>query len=253
MQPPMYESQKDKMTGPDMLDLFQCPEVLHPDLRGHYRDGPIGKMLHHPMIINVMTIPGHHKADNLMYLHRKEKVEQSWLENNWKRYIALHERPYRAEALQRVLLEGGLPIDQPTTWQLIKAVWLDSENVHEHDRFWTEIWKNAKAELTLDRKEQVAFDKLLTMVPVWHGPEREDGRTLGLSWTTNKGVAEWFAQRFARLNHRRAYIAAGVVPKEHVKAFLLSRNEYEIIAFPEKVDQVVVEACSGKGVHPSQS
>lgn len=94
-------------------------------------------MLHHPLIINVMILPGHHKADNIMYLHRKEDAEQSWHRKNWGRYVALHERPYRAEALQRVQFEGGLLFDQPATWRLIKAVWIDSENVDEHDQFWS--------------------------------------------------------------------------------------------------------------------
>ncbi|AIC29738.1 hypothetical protein IE4771_PB00003 (plasmid) [Rhizobium etli bv. mimosae str. IE4771] len=35
----------------------------------------------------------------------------------------------------------------------------------------------------------MAFDELPNMVPVWHGLEREDGKTLGLPWTTDKGVA----------------------------------------------------------------
>lgn len=248
----MDENQKETTAAAMTLELFQCPEALHPDLQRHFRDGPVGKMLHHPLIINVMTLPGYHKADNLMYLHRKDKAEQSWHKKDWNGYIALHERPYRAEALQRILFEGGLPFDQPSTWQLIKAVWIDSENVHEHDRFWAATWKKAKSTLTLDIKEQAAFDELPDMVPVWHGLERKNGRILGLSWTTDKGVAEWFAQHFARFNRRRAYIAAGVVRKEHVKAYLLNRGEHEIIAFPDKIDQVVVEPCTGKGVHPSR-
>jgi len=177
----MHENQKETKAVDDVLDLFKSPEALHPDLRSHFRDGPVGKMLHHPLIINVITLPGHHKADNMMYLHRKEEAEQSWHKKYWSRYVFLHERPYRAEALQRVLFEGGLPFHQQVTWQLIKAVWIDSENVHEHDQFWTSTWNKAKSELTLDAKEQVAFDELPNMVPVWHGLEREDEKTLGLS------------------------------------------------------------------------
>lgn len=107
--------------------------------------------------------------------------------------------------------------------------------------------------MTLDVRERVAFDELPNMVPVWHGLEREDDRTLGLSWTTDKGVADWFAQRFARFNRRPAYIAGGLVHKQHVKAYLLGRGEHEIIAFPDKVDQIVVEPCTSRGVHPSRS
>lgn len=78
MQSPMHDDQKETMAAADPLDFLQCPETLHPDLQRHFRDGPVGKMLHHPFIINVMTLPGHHKADNMMYLHRKEEAERSW-------------------------------------------------------------------------------------------------------------------------------------------------------------------------------
>lgn len=249
----MHENQQETTANADALDFLQCPEALHPDLQPHLRDGPAGKMLHHPLLINVMTLPGHHKADNMMYLHRRQAAEQSWQTQNWTRYVVLHERPYRAEALQRVLSAAGLSFDQRATWQLIKAIWIDSENVHEHDQFWAATWNKAASKLTLDAREQAAFDDLPDRVPVWHGMEREDGRTLGLSWTTDKGVAEWFAQRFARFNHRPASIAAGLVRKEHVKAFLLGRGEHEIIAFPDKIDHVVVELCTSTGVRPARS
>lgn len=249
----MQDHHTEATAAASELEMFQCPEALHPDLQPYFVDGPVGKMLHHRFVINVMTIPGRHKADNTMYLHRKDEAERSSLEKDWRRYIACHERPYRAEALQRVLAEGCLPLEQPATWQLIKAVWIDSENVDEHNKFWTTIWEKASLEMTLDLGERSAFDKLPDPVPVWHGLEREDCVGLGFSWTTDMGIAEWFAQRFARFNHRQACIAAGAVRKEHVRGFLLSRGEYEIIVFPDKVDQVTVKPCTGRGIHPSRS
>ncbi|MBY3136505.1 hypothetical protein [Rhizobium laguerreae] len=237
----------------NFVDDFSCREELHADLRDHVRKGPIGKMLHHPLIINVMLPAGYHKADNHAYRHRKQEVERFWREKNWRGYITLHERPYRAEALERVLFDGELALDHQATWHLIKSVWIDSENVEEHDEFWKDIWPEAKLDVTLNTKELAAFHNLPNMVPVWHGLERDDSKALGFSWTTHKGVAEWFAQRFARLNRRPAYIAAGYVSKQHVKAYLLSRGEHEIIVFPDNVEQVRVEPCTAKGIHPSES
>ncbi|NEJ84140.1 hypothetical protein GR268_47770, partial [Rhizobium leguminosarum] len=134
--------------------------------------------------------------------------------------------------LERVLFDGELALDHQATWHLIKSVWIDSENVEEHDEFWKDIWQEAKLDVTLNTKELAAFHNLPNMVPVWHGLERDDSKALGFSWTTHMGVAEWFAQRFARLSRRPAYIAAGYVSKQHVKAYLLSRGEHEIIVFP---------------------
>jgi len=81
-------------------------------------------MLHHPLIVNVAMLPGRHKADNLMCLGRREEAERSWRNRDWPRYISIHERPYRAYALKRVLVEAGLPFENRTTWKLIKAVWI---------------------------------------------------------------------------------------------------------------------------------
>lgn len=247
----MEKNEKRKAAPSEWMDFMQTPEPLHPDLHSHFRDGPAGKMIHHPLMINVMPLPGHHKADNMVYLHRKQEAELCWSEKNWNGYIAIHERPYRAEALRRVLTDGHLTLDQPATWKLIKAVWIDSENVHEHDQFWSMIWAQARSDLTLNVEEREIFVRLPDLVPVWHGLEREDGRVLGLSWTTDKGVAEWFAQRFARFNRRQAYIAAGVVPKENIRAFLLARGEFEVIAFPNAIDEVVVTPTTSSGTHPS--
>jgi hypothetical protein len=248
----MTEIQSEKPVHDDLTELYHHPEALHPDLTAHFRDGPVGKMIHHPLLINVMTIPGHHKADNLVYCHRKNQVAQSWRDKDWSSYIALHERPYRAEALQRILSKTDLPVDPQVTWKLIKAVWTDSENVDEHDRFWKSLWKIATTELTLDIDERKAFDELPDPVPVWHGLERKDREHLGVSWTTDKGIAEWFAQRFARSNKRPAFIASGFVSKEHVRAYLLGRGEREVITFPEKVLKIVVEECKSSGHYPSR-
>ncbi|MEK1896212.1 MAG: hypothetical protein AAAB20_23555 [Rhizobium sp.] len=65
-------------------------------------------------------------------------------------------------------------------------------------------------------------------------------KELGFSWTTDEKAARWFASRFAERHNRDAYLATGTVRKRDVKAYLLSRNEYEIIAFPAMVNDVKI-------------
>ncbi|RYG92521.1 MAG: hypothetical protein EON58_18495 [Alphaproteobacteria bacterium] len=219
------------------------PQELHSDLTDHVRDGSMGKMLHHPLLINILLVPGHHNEDNQVYLHRKAAAERARVTGNWSEYVFWHERPYRAEALRRVLASEKLPLQKPASWKLIKSVWTDSENVQQHDEFWASLWAKTDPRVTFNAAERKALDKLPEMIPIWHGLERNDDRELGYSWTTDKAIARRFAERFAGFHERAPYLAAGRVRKEAVKAYLLERGESEIIAFPEEIERVAITRC----------
>jgi hypothetical protein len=90
-------------------------------------------------------------------------------------------------------------------------------------------------------EEVEAFHILPDRIPIWHGMERDDPETLGFSWTTSYKVAKWFADRMALLNNRPPFLASGFVKKEHVKTYMLDRGEFEIIAFPEDVEDILIE------------
>lgn len=121
----------------DLAEQHHKLAALHPDLISHLRDGPVRKIIHRPLLVSVTTIPGYHKADNTRYRHRRDGVAQSWRDRDFSNYIALHERRYGAEAIQRVLSMTDLLVDPPATWKLIKAAWIDRENVDEYDLFLT--------------------------------------------------------------------------------------------------------------------
>ncbi len=62
----------------------------------------------------------------------------------------------------------------------------------------------------------------------------------GLSWTTNKGTAEWFAKRFLK-SGERGYVFSGQIAREDVIAQFNSRNESEIVCDWKKIKDVKVE------------
>lgn len=236
-----------------LLDLkAQMTAELHPDLVPYLLTGPIGQMIKHPLINEICVIPGMHGHTNRLYEQRKQACATAWKLRDWPRFVFKHERPWRAEALEQCIHLGRLPLDSRTSWQLIKHVWTDSENVDENDDFWAGIWEHANAPMSMNKRERKAFEALPDPVPVWHGLERDDADELGFSWTTSEKVGIWFARRFGTMKSRKSYLASGFVPKAMVRAYILDRSEFEIIAFPEDVDGVKIrmETRPQGGRHP---
>jgi hypothetical protein len=86
----------------------------------------------------------------------------------------------------------------------------------------------AKIHLTemLGPAERVFYEALTDPIPVWRGCER--GRERGLHWTTNRALAEDFAQGKRCINKNPTLVAAEI-PKQHVFAVFTSRQEDEVV------------------------
>lgn len=219
----------------DLLDDVKAD--LHPDLAPYVRPGPISEWVHHPLVV-AMYSPGLAGWINKAYVQKRDALAQAADEGNLSTYVWLHERPYRASALKALEVLGLLDLDTAGAWKLVKAVWIDSENVQEEDRFWRGLWMDERARLAMSEEEAVALAKLPDPIPVWHGLERRTRFQLGYSWTTARDTAVWFARRFALLQDRPAWLAKGVAPKHAVRAYLLDRGEAEIIIAPAHVEKI---------------
>lgn len=209
---------------------------LHPNLVGFLREGPMSGMvfLHHKYVVTLAMPDGLWGAVNRRYEHVREEVAEARAERNWHGYVFSHERAYRIDALIEIIESGDLKLNAKG-WRLIHEVWIDSENVQEYDEFWSDLWALDGTRLGMLKREKNALQKLGDPITIWHGLERYDEEELGFSWTTSREVALRFAERFARLHNRDAYLASGKVAKADVKAYLLTRSEFEIIAFPDTV------------------
>jgi hypothetical protein len=69
-------------------------------------------------------------------------------------------------------------------------------------------------------------------VPVWRGCEQ--GRERGLHWTTYRVVAERFAGGLRCINPRPTLVSA-LIPKRHIFAVFLERQEHEIVLDPRRL------------------
>jgi hypothetical protein len=80
--------------------------------------------------------------------------------------------------------------------------------------------------------EHSFFVGLPDLAPVWRGCER--GRERGLSWTTDRAIAEGFAQGKRCVNKYPTLVRAEI-PKQHIFGVFVKRDESEIALDPRRI------------------
>lgn len=190
----------------------------------------IGPFIKHPFV-NTMYMHGLEKMYNEQFDYKQQEVPKARTERQWHRYLFLHERPWRYEALVEVADE----MTDPEFWECVRDVWIDSENIRENAEEWDELLRTERpgTEHLMEPEEREALAALPDEFVVWQGHtiDRDDG----WSWTTRRATATWFAQRFADFEQSEAVVTRGTVQRVDVLAYLLGRNEYEILIDPERV------------------
>lgn len=84
-------------------------------------------------------------------------------------------------------------------------------------------------------EERAWLDSMGPVIRVYRGCEA--GRLRGLSWTTDLDVARGFAVSRRTVNKRPTLVSA-LIPKDHVLALFLDRQEYEVVVDPRRLRQV---------------
>jgi hypothetical protein len=113
----------------------------------------------------------------------------------------------------QIFLDAGNDCDAPWPWRSMIA----------------SLLRRALTEVNLvdclEPAERAYYIALPELVPVWRGCER--GRERGISWTTDRAVAEKFATGKRCLNREPTLVRAEI-PKPHVFGIFLDRKESEI-------------------------
>jgi hypothetical protein len=186
-------------------------------------------MLRHPLL------PQRPYDERFAALYNRElQIKQADLEaakasHNWPKVIWLHERPFRATALQSIANE--MPDSQ--FWAMVAEVWLDADNTYDERSRWTTIWTSPRGHrdhvMTVD--EHKALDKIPDdEITIYRGC----GTTTinGMSWSLNPDDARNVAHRVARLS---PVVVVATVPKRRIQAFFSgrpSRLEDEVVVLP---------------------
>jgi hypothetical protein len=205
------------------------PEDLHPDLALYLNGmGSDMRALRHPLVYDVPYFERMNKQLNLRLRLKEERLAEAVANKEWIIAIYMHERPYRAQMLHEYVNE----IDDPKLyWELVSAVWTESENIWQNLDNWTDLWSfyhlKDRHEV-MDEDERAALEALPDRVTVYRGVTRYSRRN-GLSWTLDQEKATWFANRFKRKSDKPC-VLVGEIPKDEILAHFLGHNEHEIVA-----------------------
>lgn len=208
---------------------FGVIEDLHPDLQKYLNISPIGEIVQHPLVYSVPHHPMRNANLNRLLERKKINLINFRAQKNWGSYIFTYERPYRLEAMRMVLDE----MSDFEYWNQVSRVWTDSENIYQNFEEWVEIWSNDRPEreATMDEDELAVLNSLPDSLTVYRGVGHEDAIG-GLSWTTDKDRAVWFAKRFSYQEDSMPILATMEIDKSEILAYFGGRNESEVVIIP---------------------
>jgi hypothetical protein len=221
-------------TTPFDLDDLWKPATLSDELTPYVTKGAFS-MLRHPLVYFVPYSDNLANYANLLLENKKAAAAAALEAADFSRYVFLHERPYRPNALHEV--EPRLK--DAAYWQLLRSVYQDSENIEETTCLWEHLLSVDKLgkEHMMYPEEHEAFSKLPAVLTVWRGVPCKADMYAGFSWSLSEKVAKWFALR-GHKSSSACYLAKGNIAKSDILAHLLTRNEFEVMAWPKDVHDI---------------
>lgn len=219
------DAQKAQAANPKAL--FPHADSLAPELEACYdRTGDI-PCLNHPLIIVPFFGSGMYGWANMALKERKKVVQAAYDRKEWGRYLTFHERPYRLSALHEIRDE--IECDE-TYWDLVGHYYRDTENSWQQFEEIVELLEQDRgsAEFMMSAQDRELFKNLPDELTIYRGFNNKDGNPRGLSWTTSKKKAAFFAYRF----EQEGTIVSAKINKSDALAFFTSRNEFEILLKP---------------------
>lgn len=222
------------MSQQQFADLLARQEPLVPELAMYFSEQGGFPTIRHPLVYSVPYFHSMNALLNEQLAYKKQAVEKAMLGNDWMRYITLHERPWRVEALR---IASKHMIGR-AYWEAVSFVWSDSENIHQNRWIWRFLLqKNIPGrEFMMEDSERAALEAMPSHLAIYRGCACSDRK--GLSWTTSKKTARWFASRTANLLGVESCVFEATVEKSKVIAYLTGRNEKEVIVLPSDLQDV---------------
>lgn len=203
-------------------------EKLIAELRGLVEQMSFGPALRHPLVYAVPYFDSLNHIYNEQLLVRKREVEKATEERNFQTAVFLHERPWRIHAFRNLSVQ--MPDD--IYWQLLGEVWSDTENFWQNKKVWIKVFQSPRKQKHefMDSAEQAALRALPAKLKIYRGHHSKNQS--GISYTLDRKIAEWFAQRVAIRGSGQ--VTERTVTREDVFAVLLNRNENEVLVIPKR-------------------
>ncbi len=212
-----------------LFEDLQKVEPLHSELRKYLRTTVIGRMVHHPFCVDYIPDLERCNLINRRYEQKKKMAEDFLKDKKWENFVFIHDRPYRLDGLLKICNE----VDRKTLSELTASVWTDAEGLSINKKVWKMLFARCSQPDLMDESEKEKFAALPETVTVYRGIDTKKN-VHGLSWTTEKSVAIWFANRF-RKKGQDAWLIEGQVKRSKIIAFLEQREESEVICLSKDV------------------
>jgi hypothetical protein len=201
-------------------------EQLHPDL-SQYIVGKGVREIRHPLLQILVYSPELNGVYNQTYLQRKSDLAKAKDEKNWRKYIFLHERPFRLDAFNSIQKQ----LTDAEYWAHLGNIWADSENLYQYGDLIPKLMlsERPEKERIMRYSERQLLARLPEEVVVYRGYQKNKK---GWSWTLSQWKARWFG---TGENPQKQNVVRAKVKKEHIIAVITRRNQFECIIDPQNL------------------
>lgn len=156
--------------------------------------------------------------------HKQKRLAECKKKKDVGKFIALHERPYRFDAL---LMARGWASSQTQWLNVAGWVWTDAEDPGINLRHWKQIFHSPGAKFMMDADDTKFFNQLPKTFTIYRAARPPHIlATDGIAWTTSLAAAHVFMQRYKR---RDPLLLTSKIDKTAVLCAFNGRKECEVI------------------------
>ena len=162
-----------------------------------------------------------------------EQIDQS--ETAYEIFLLINKSYYLA------FLKYGAPaLSEKDLGQMLSSAWSLNEMPNQDPNIskgeLVNLFRSVSLEYLMDEEEFQQYQELEDPVAIYRGMTSYNAKNIrALSWTLDRGTAEWFANRFGE----EGTIYESQIQKSHILAFFGGRNESEVIVDPKHLEQIM--------------
>lgn len=124
---------------------------------------------------------------------------------------------------------------------LFRYVWINIESVSSNPVFSARqlinCFKKCDPVTLMSDSELKELDALPNEIIIYRGTRTKE-KGPGMSWTTNRAIAEWFASRYSLSPGDHGMVYSAVIDKQNVLAYFSDHTEKEVVVDPAQLRDV---------------
>lgn len=213
-------------------------ERLLPELQQYVDDSDARELIfRHPLCVQAGLVMDRAAWINWTVSRRENKLEQLRKKADWMGAISMYTKQYLFQGFCKDIEH----FDDATYWSLLAHVWMNMEFPWGDRKRLLTMFRSPRPQRDklMEKSEHQALARLPEPFPVYRGFLRR--RANGLSWTTDRKKAIWFARRFAKVGIGNPRLLSGIAMKKDVLAYFIRREESEVVIDPEEVKKRKVQ------------